>query len=264
MLVESDAGLVLIDTGLGLRDVAAPSSRLSRVFRTLMSPTLSEELTAARQIERMGFHPVQVRHIVLSHLDFDHAGGLDDFPNATVHLLRRERDGAFRRRTPLARMRYRPQQWSTASRWRTYDPDEGERWFGFDCVRELEGLPPEILMIPLYGHTCGHAGVAVQRDDGGWLLHAADAYFCHREMDPVHPHCTKGLRFYQWMMEMDREDRLANQARLRELIQDHGDHVEVICSHDVLEFERASGRRPRQLPDPLVSGGGLFTPWREA
>jgi len=35
-----------------------------------------------------------VRHIVLTHLGFDHAGGLDDFPAATVHLLRQESDHA--------------------------------------------------------------------------------------------------------------------------------------------------------------------------
>ena len=32
---------------------------------------------------------------------------------------------------------------------------------GFDGVRQLEGLPPEILMVPMPGHTWGHAGVAV-------------------------------------------------------------------------------------------------------
>jgi glyoxylase-like metal-dependent hydrolase (beta-lactamase superfamily II) len=36
------------------------------------------------QVQRLGFDPRDVRHIVLTHLDFDHAGGLDDFPHATV------------------------------------------------------------------------------------------------------------------------------------------------------------------------------------
>lgn len=31
----------------------------------------------------------------LTHLDFDHADGLDDFPWSTVHLLSKERDSAF-------------------------------------------------------------------------------------------------------------------------------------------------------------------------
>ena len=51
----------------------------------------------------------------------------------------------------------------------------GERWYGFDCVRDLEGVGPDVLMVPLLGHTLGHAGVAVRRDDG-WLFYAGDAY----------------------------------------------------------------------------------------
>ena len=43
--------------------------------------------------------------MVLTHLDFDHAGGLDDFPAATVHLLAEERDAAVARRSALDRTR---------------------------------------------------------------------------------------------------------------------------------------------------------------
>src|SRR5690606_27719860 len=87
LLLETGQGLVLVDTGLGLRDVADPRARLSTFFLALVSPDFRAEMTAARQIEAMGFSTNDVRHIVLTHLDFDHAGGLDDFPNATVHLM---------------------------------------------------------------------------------------------------------------------------------------------------------------------------------
>src|SRR3954471_12182880 len=92
LLIETDAhGLVLIDTGYGLRDVdhphRQPHPRITRAMRTMLNIKLREEETAVRQIERLGFSPADVRHIILTHLDFDHAGGLEDFPNATVHLL---------------------------------------------------------------------------------------------------------------------------------------------------------------------------------
>src|SRR2546429_4224699 len=61
-------------------------------------------------------------------------------------------------------------------RWMVNEIDGGEPWFGFRAVRDLPGLPPEILVIPLPGHTRGHIGVAV--DTGaGWLLHAGDAFY---------------------------------------------------------------------------------------
>jgi glyoxylase-like metal-dependent hydrolase (beta-lactamase superfamily II) len=242
LLVETPAGLVLVDTGLGLRDVAQPRKRLSRVFLALLRPELRSEMTAVRQIARLGLDPRDVRHVVLTHLDLDHAGGLDDFPAATVHLLREERDAAFARRTVLDRIRYRPQQWSTRDRWRVYPRGEGEPWYGFDAVRGLEGLPPEILLVPLVGHTLGHAGVAVDAGKG-WLLQAGDAYFFHAEMDPARPRCTPGLRLFQAVMEKDRRARLWNQRRLRALRRSHGGEIRIVCAHDATEFERVAGRR---------------------
>ncbi|WP_323370760.1 MBL fold metallo-hydrolase [Xanthomonas campestris] len=245
LLVETNAGLVLIDTGFGLRDVAEPRARLSAFFLALVKPDLREDMTAIRQIQRLGFDPRDVRHIVLTHLDFDHAGGLDDFPHARVHLMTRERDAALAQHTWMDRQRFRPQQWSTRGQWRTYDSTSGAAWMGLECVHDLHGLPPEILLVPLPGHTFGHAAVAVRTPER-WLLLAGDAYFYHREMDPQ-PYCTPGLRFYQWMLEKDRTARLHNQQRVRALRQQHGAEVEVFCSHDVVEFERVAGL-PARLP----------------
>ena len=257
LLVETGSSLVLVDTGLGLRDVADPKSRLSRFFLTLVSPEFREEMTAARQIERLGFQPRDVQHVVLTHLDFDHAGGLDDFPNATVHMLAPERDAAVAQKTWLDRQRFRPQQWSSKPRWRVYEPGGGEAWFGFERVRALDGLPPEIALIPLIGHTYGHAGVAVNRGDR-WLFQTGDAYFFHAEMDPNRPRCTPGLRFYQWMMQKDGAMRRANQKRLRELRRTHGDEVDIFCGHDLTEFERLSGRSAK-VPVEMMTRRGAET-----
>ena len=241
LLVETSAGLVLCDTGFGLQDVARPRERLGHFFLALVSPDFRVEMTARRQIERLGLDPADVRHIVLTHLDFDHAGGLDDFPGATVHMLATEYEYAATQRTWLDRQRFRPQQWATRNNWQFYAPDDGEDWFGLRKVRPLAGLPPEIALVPLPGHTFGHAGIAVDRGQG-WLLQAGDAYFFHDEMREHGPRCTPGLRFYQWMMEKDRGARLQNQERLRELRARHGGEVTLFCSHDTREFERLSGR----------------------
>jgi glyoxylase-like metal-dependent hydrolase (beta-lactamase superfamily II) len=250
LLLEGDGGLILIDTGFGTRDVEQPRKRLSPFFRALVAPELRLEMTALRQIEAMGFDPRDVRHIVLTHLDFDHAGGLDDFPQATVHLLQSERDYAVQQKTWMDRQRFRPQQWSTQAQWRTYLAGEGEPWFGFDCVRHLEGLNDEVLLVPLIGHTFGHCGVAVNTG-GRWLLLAGDAYFYHREMDAA-PYCTPGLRFYQWMLEKDRHARLWNQERLRQLRAQRSDEVELFSSHDTVEFSRLSGRDLDRPALPVV------------
>lgn len=176
-----------------------------------------------------------MRHIVLTHLDFDHAGGLEDFSEATVHVMQTEMDVARERRGLIASRRYRPRQWDGVKHWQYYSA-AGEPWFGFEAVRDLDGLPPEILLIPLAGHTWGHAGIAIDTPEG-WLLHAGDAYFYRHEMDSSKRRCTPGMRAYQWMMEVDREARLLNQARLRALSHAPSRNVRLFCSHDAIEFK---------------------------
>jgi glyoxylase-like metal-dependent hydrolase (beta-lactamase superfamily II) len=243
LLVETGAGLVLVDTGYGLKDVREPYPRLSRPFKTLLNIRLREEETAIRQIEALGYAARDVRHILITHLDFDHAGGLEDFPEATIHVMDAELVAASGpRRGFVAHNRYRPMQFDDVRSWRRYET-AGERWFGFDAVRQLDGLPPEILMVPLVGHTSGHAGIAIDTGQG-WLLHAGDAYFYREEVRRPDRRCTPGLEAYQTMMEVDRRARLGNQARLRELSLDRQAGVRMICAHDHVEFERCVSGAP--------------------
>ncbi len=133
----------------------------------------------------------------------------------------------------LQRFRYWAYQWAHGPEWVTYE--EGERWFGFDAVRELDGLP-DVALVPLPGHNVGHAGVAVRGSP--WLLHAGDAYFDHREVDPVAPHSAPGLAAFQNRFQTDGASRRANRARLRKLAAEHGREVVMFCSHDPVEFDR--------------------------
>jgi glyoxylase-like metal-dependent hydrolase (beta-lactamase superfamily II) len=107
-------------------------------------------------------------------MHFDHAGGLPDFPWARIHVHRREveaiRSGKIRRWIDLGYNR----------RILEHGPDfvcyeaTGDRWYDFDAIR----LPfePEMWLLPLFGHSSGHCGVAV-KDGDQWLLHSGDAAF---------------------------------------------------------------------------------------
>lgn len=235
LLVETNQGLVLVDTGFGMQDVQSPYSRLSPFFIHFNNIQFDQKYTAIQQIEQLGFSASDVRHIVLTHLDFDHAGGLEDFPEATVHVMQAEKEALQDRQGFISNRRYRPEQWNQVKRWKYYTVG-GEPWFGFEAVRDLDGLPPEILLIPLAGHTRGHAGVAIETPEG-WLLNAGDAYFYRHEMSATNRHCTPGLLAYQWMMEQDRKARLHNQDRLHGLANDRSKNVRLFCSHDAIEFQ---------------------------
>jgi glyoxylase-like metal-dependent hydrolase (beta-lactamase superfamily II) len=237
LLIETDAGLVLVDTGFGTKDVH-DHNRLPLFFRLLNNIQLLPEETAVHQIRRLGFRPEEVRHILISHLDFDHAGGIEDFPNATVHLLAREHQAAMRHDGGIhGNRRYQTRQWDEVRHWQFYQSGAGDRWMGFDAVRALEGLPPEILLVPLAGHTWGHSGVAIREDSGNWLFYAGDAYFYRGEIGAPQRRCTPGLRFYQNMMDTDRAARVRNQARLRRLSLERAGEVRIFCAHDPVEFD---------------------------
>ncbi|WP_354644000.1 MBL fold metallo-hydrolase [Kitasatospora camelliae] len=237
LLVEGEDGLVLVDTGLGTGDVADPR-RLGRSFLTVVRPRLTLERTALHQVRALGYRPEDVRHIVLTHLDVDHAGGLGDFPHARVHLLADELRAARIRATRAERDRYRPVQWSHGPRWVEHGPAE-ESWYGFRAARLSVGSAPEMLLVPLPGHTRGHSGVAVRQGDG-WLLHCGDAYFARTDIEPgAGPRTAPGLAAFQRLVATDDRARLANQARLRELRRDHPEEVRLLCAHDATEFTRA-------------------------
>lgn len=226
LLIETDAGLVLVDTGLGTAEVR---EGVPFTFSASMRPSLLEKETAVRRVEQLGFSADDVRHIVATHLDIDHAGGLPDFPNAAIHVHAAEKQAAL---GPLGfheKMRYRPDQWAHGPDWHTYEV-EGESWFELEAVRELDGLPPEILLVPLHGHSQGHSGVAVE-SEGGWMLHAGDAYFHHDEMSESGPWLIEA---FQKQLAVDERARVRNQARLRDLAA--RTDVDIFCAHDEHEF----------------------------
>lgn len=245
LVVETpSAGLVLVDTGLGTHDIARPDSTLGSTFLARAEPVLDRTETVVVQIGKLGYTASDVRHIVLTHLDLDHAGGLSDFPDALVHVADAELRAAATAPGchPEDGNRYRPLQWAHQPRWTPFDISRADPWFGFDTVPLPKGLPEDMKIVPLRGHSAGHVGVAVNAgtsDADRWLLHAGDAYYYHAELDFENPRSVPGFMYLQDVTEVDRELRLGNNARLRDLARQHVDEVSIFCAHDPWELQHA-------------------------
>ena len=237
LLETPQDGLVLIDTGLGTEDCARPQNRLGSNFLRSSAPLLRKDETALHQVEALGFQAKDVRHILLTHLDLDHAGGLSDFPQAKVHLLATEKESAECTRGRFASERYRPEQWSHVSHWETYEATSGENWRGLPNVQRVRGLRSDVFLVPLLGHTYGHAGYAVDRGADAFL-HCGDAYFHSATVraSASHSKVPWGLSFFQQLVAMDRRQMGQTQERLAKFHQEQSQQadssVQVFCAHD--------------------------------
>lgn len=232
LLLESEDGLVLVDTGTVSVDPEFDRKHLDPTFLAMNRIRLAADEAAANQVRALGHDPAEVKHIVMTHLDFDHAAGLRDFPRATVHLSSAEAHAARHPAGAIGQRRYTPAQWGDIGRWRRY-ADFDTDWFGIPAAEVLPGVS----LVWLPGHSEGHCGVAV-RDGDGWLLHAADAVFNHSEL-AARPSMPTGARLYQWMMETSQRKRRRSLKDVRRVVREHGSEVRVICTHDPSQIRAA-------------------------
>ena len=225
LLLQDGEGLALIDTGIGLQDVRSPVERLGQSLIDLAGFQFHESDTAVRRIEAAGLSPEDVRHVVLTHGDPDHAGGLADFPNAQVHISEEELA-----HVSSGHWRYVPSQFNHGPSWKAYGRTN-RQWFGLEARPVEVWLSSEVLLIPLFGHTLGHCGVAVRQEDR-WLLHVGDAYYLRAELT-MDDHPVSQIAAQR---ADDDAQRRASLEHLRRLMRDHADEVDVIGYHDLTEL----------------------------
>lgn len=234
LLVETGDGLVLVDSGLGVRDFAEPA-RMGPA-RFMLRPVREDARTALRQIEAMGHTRADVTHIVLTHMDFDHIGGIADFPAATIHTTAEEYDAAVVNPGIQGKGRYSSRQWAHGPRMELH-AGRGDEWqFGLTGHEVLPG----ITMIPLPGHTKGHAAVAVDAGERGLLIHAGDSAFdassFSRTSPSGKPLARIGMfRAFEKVIAADRKAIKGNHATLARLHREDG--VTVFPAHDKRVFD---------------------------
>jgi glyoxylase-like metal-dependent hydrolase (beta-lactamase superfamily II) len=214
-LVETEQGLVLIDTGLGTAEYKKPSW-FTQVFRVVTRMPFDPREAAVTQLERLGYQAEDIKHIVLTHMHFDHISGITDFPHAKVHVFQDEYDAFIGKRQHFFELAYDKNCLARDPNFELYK-SAGEKWFDFDAIR----LPfsPEMWLVPLTGHSRGHCGIAIQKEDG-WYLHCADAAGDFRKEFPAW-----AIRFFLGEHE----------PRLRAFGDSHPE-VELTASHMFLDF----------------------------
>ncbi len=145
LVVETPAGRVLVETGVGER-----LDERGRLWRGLAGDPIVPALEAA------GVAPGSIDVVAMSHLHYDHAGG----------LLRADGTRAF----PRARIVAQRAEWEIALSDNpriaaSYDQPELRLVSGWGAEAAADGeveLVPGVGVIPTGGHTAGHQGVVIR------------------------------------------------------------------------------------------------------
>jgi glyoxylase-like metal-dependent hydrolase (beta-lactamase superfamily II) len=154
LLIETPAGRVLVETGIGERVDAK-----TRAMRAYDGPAIVPALETA------GFLPETVDVVAMSHLHFDHAGGLlrsdgsRAFPHARIVAQRAEWEIALGDNPRLVASYVQPELRLVES-WGTQGWADGE-----------QELVPGVSVVPTGGHSAGHQAVIVRgTGEGGRTL----------------------------------------------------------------------------------------------
>ena len=160
-LFDTDRGYVLFDTGYDPRNSRDPAE-IARIFGAhgWTPPVINPEHELDRQLAGIGVALPEIRHVILSHLHFDHTGYLKYFTHAArVSIQRREYEAAFAGRAGPAVI---------DSEYRI----EGLNW---DLVDGDWEVMPGLAMIATRGHTAGHQSAVVELARAGRMVLVADA-----------------------------------------------------------------------------------------
>ena len=163
-LIQRDDGTnVLVDTGLAPEHVDDPEARL-RQPDVVVSMTPEDDIR--HQLRRIGLVPDDVSTVVVTHFDFDHAGGNRFFP-AAEFVVQREQY-AYAKATPA---RCFPQDWDLPElRYRLVEGDHE--------------LLPGIELVVTPGHAPGHQSVVVRGlANTGTVILTSDAAHTHLEFE---------------------------------------------------------------------------------
>ena len=163
-LVEHPDGIAVFDTGMH-PELATTKARL-RSTADLFDVELPDRWTLTGQLAAAGVDPSDVAIAVVSHLHFDHCGGLVGVPNARMLVQRAEWEAAFE---------------PGLVEYGVFNPDDFD--IGHDRVL-LDGEHDvfgdgSVVLIPTPGHTHGHQSMLIENR----MLLGGDACYCRLALD---------------------------------------------------------------------------------
>lgn len=173
--VHSERGPILIDAPFGHEG----PQNAGELFGALLQRgglTFERNWNVIARLEQLGFRPAEVNDVLLTHLHWDHTGGLKHLAHAQFHASTQEWSDAM-------------SVMSLEAAKRGYAPGDYRALEGRMNLLDVEGMVAvddgidvfgdgSIEAVPMPGHTRGHLGFRLKMTDGRTLFHVGDAIFC--------------------------------------------------------------------------------------
>ena len=183
VLIERDNDLVLFDTGIGTRidQEMRPLIYWGNLFfhRCIMRTQFIPQRDAlVHQLPRLGFQPSDVKNVIISHLHWDHAGGMRDFPNAHFIVNRKEWNFA----TQLAGVQLyknafiKEQFCESGLNIELMETDLSKPFLNFPASHDIFG-DGSMVLVDMPGHSPGLMGLYVTMPSGRRFLFSADTFY---------------------------------------------------------------------------------------
>src|SRR5574341_25448 len=169
-LVVHPQGRLLFDTGVHCQTLTDPIGRMgaARASRIRIRSQVGDDVVS--QLARLGLQPDDITYVVNSHLHFDHCGGNEFFPRATIVVQKPEMEAARR-----------PGGVESYSR-SVIDFDHPLRYQLVDGEHDVFG-DGKVILIPTYGHTPGHQSLLVRVGKDTQMVFTADACDTKENLD---------------------------------------------------------------------------------
>jgi len=169
-LIEHCDGLVLFDTGIDPAIMTDKGYIKQAIGRFLLLRIFRLQITDADRIDRVlagaGVAASDIRTAVISHLHFDHVGGIAQIPQADLLVSDREWS-ILSEPHPEHEWILREHIEIPSASWRqiTFEPSNDPLFEGFEGIYDVAG-DGSMILLPTPGHTRGSMSILIRQE--GW------------------------------------------------------------------------------------------------
>jgi N-acyl homoserine lactone hydrolase len=196
LIRHPSAGTVLIDTGLHPSIASDPRQNFGRTAVRVAAPELEKGEDLPAQLRERGIEPHKVGAVVMTHLHFDHASAISEFPDSTFVVSKAEWEDATSGSRPAMRG-YRPAHYDFVFDYRTVDFERGNvsSYASFARTFDLFG-DGSIRLAYTPGHSAGHMSVIAHLRDRDFVI-GGDAVYTLRQLEGA-PAPPRSFDHHNW------------------------------------------------------------------